>query len=365
MSKGYRSVEGAFALVLTAGLAMAGCGTPGAPQPPSLNLPERVADLAAVRAGNQVTLTWTMPKRNTDKLALKENVPVRVCRREGAKACIAAGDLELAPGAEGTFAETLSPGLATGTPRALDYFVELRNRKGRSAGLSNVAAVLAGQSPAAVAGLAAEVRKSGVVLRWTPDNSADAVLLRRALLSKPVGKAHESLMAPPPEPAEQKLLVEGACAGVGQALDQSIVVGQTYEYRAQRVARVPSNGQTLELAGEVSAPIRVEVADIFPPDVPSGLAAVATAPDPDTGTEASVDLSWQPDTETDLAGYEVYRREVGSPWQRVQSQPVAAPAFHDTHVLPGHTYIYAVSAVDQGGRESARSQEAQETVPNP
>ena len=44
---------------------------------------------------------------------------------------------------------------------------------------------------------------------------------------------------------------------------------------------------------------------------------------------------------------------------------MVAPAFHDTHVLPGHTYIYAVSAVDQGGHESGRSADAQETVPNP
>jgi hypothetical protein len=34
-------------------------------------------------------------------------------------------------------------------------------------------------------------------------------------------------------------------------------------------------------------------------------------------------------------------------------------------VQPGHTYMYAVSAVDQQGHESARSAEAEETVPGP
>ena len=351
--------------MLAAGLAIAGCGTPGAPQPPSLNLPDRVTDLSAVRAGNQVTLTWTMPKRNTDKLALKANVQVHVCRRQAAEACTPVGDLDLAPAVDGSFAETLPPALATGIPRTLDYFVELKNRNGRSAGLSNAATVLAGQAPAEVAGLSAEVRKAGVVLHWTPGNGADAVLLHRTLLTKSAAKPHESLLAPPPEPAEQNLLVQGDRAGAGRALDKTIVFGHTYEYRAQRVARVQSNGQTLELAGEVSTPIRVEAADVFPPDVPAGLAAVGSAPDAASGTEASIDLSWQPLTESDLAGYQVYRREQDSPWQRISTQPALAPAFHDIHVLPGHTYIYAVSAVDQAGHESVHSTEARETVPNP
>src|SRR5262249_37314381 len=63
---------------------LSGCGTPGAPQPPSLNLPDAVTDLAAVRTGNVVTLTWTMPKRNTDKLLLKGSIAVEICRKRGA-----------------------------------------------------------------------------------------------------------------------------------------------------------------------------------------------------------------------------------------------------------------------------------------
>jgi hypothetical protein len=84
-----RSVTTALAAGLAAGLLLSGCGTPGAPQPPSLNLPDRVTGLAAIRTGNQVALTWTMPKKNTDRLLLKGNVPVRVCRREAvASACV-------------------------------------------------------------------------------------------------------------------------------------------------------------------------------------------------------------------------------------------------------------------------------------
>jgi hypothetical protein len=361
----------ALAAALAAGLALAGCGMPGAPQPPSLNLPEPAVDLAASRAGNQVALTWTMPKKNTDKLLLKGNITVSVCRKEGAGACETAGaELSLAPGAEGAFTDALPAQLAAGAPRPLSYFVELKNRNGRSAGLSNAAVVLAGVAPTPVTGLSAEVRKQGVALRWTSadESSPAAVRLHRKLLTPPAAKPHEGLLVPQPEPVEQNLLVD-RCAPDGRkggcrALDTNIRFGQSYEYRAQRVARVTLEGRALELASEFSAPVRVEALDIFPPETPTGLAAVATTGE--NGAAPAIDLSWQPVRDADLAGYAVYRREGEATWQRISpSDPLTPPAFHDTQVQPGHTYRYAVSAVDQGGHESARSAEAVENVPNP
>jgi hypothetical protein len=345
---------------------MTGCGTPGAPQPPSLNLPDRVTDLAAVRAGNQVSLTWTMPKRNTDKLVLKANIDVRVCREETAGTCVSAGELHLAPAIQGSFAETLPPELASGTARTLSYRVELKNRNSRSAGQSNAAVVLAGEAPAAVTGLSAELRRDGVLLHWTGGDAGAAIRLHRRLLTPATPKRHEGPLPALPEATEQNLIVDPAARSAPrQALDQSIVLGQTYEYRAQRVMRVESNGKTLELDGAVSAPVKVETADVFPPVVPTGLAAVATAANAARGADAAIDLSWQANREADLAGYEVYRREDQTPWERISGeQPVVGPAFRDTHVMAGHTYRYGVSAVDKAGHESGRSAEATETVPN-
>jgi hypothetical protein len=211
------------------------------------------------------------------------------------------------------------------------------------------------------------------VLRWTADSESIAVRLHRKLLtpqqeSKP--KAQSGLMAPAPEPLEQNLLVEpGEQAGavLNRALDKDIRFGQVYEYRAQRVARVAAGGRTLELVGELSGPVRVEVLDIFPPAVPTGLAAVATPAQ--AGIQASIDLSWQPVADADLAGYIVYRREAGVPnqtWQRLSpAEPVVGPAFQDTGVQPGHTYQYSVVSISQSGHQSERSAETEETVPTP
>jgi len=237
---------GYAALAAVLAVALAGCGTPGAPQPPSLNLPDKVTDLAATRTGNQVSLTWTMPKRNTDKLLLKGDIAVQVCSQEEHAACVPAGKLQVAPRIAGAFKETLPPAQVSGVPRVLTYMIELKNRNGRSAGLSNGALVLAGEAPNPVSGLAAEVRKAGVVLHWTPDGEIGPIRLQRKLLTPPPEKPKQGLLVPQPEPLEQNLLVETDMQ-VGRVLDKDVHFGETYEYRAQRVIRVPANGQTLEL----------------------------------------------------------------------------------------------------------------------
>jgi hypothetical protein len=367
---------------LTAGLAALfaaiGCGTPGAPQPPSLKLPDPVTNLSAVRTGDQVTLTWTMPKKNTDKLLIKGNIPARVCRKEASGEFVPVpASLSFAPQAKASFIETLPAALATGAPRPLTYLVELLSPHGRFAGPSNAANVLAGGAPGPVTDLSFQLRKDGVVLRWSAENAASpttVIRLHRKLLSlQPVtgsaskAGAQPGFLAPPKEPIEETLLVDSP-SHPDRTIDKTIRFGQTYEYRAQRVARVTVNGQPVELAGPLSVPIRVEAVDTFPPAIPSGLAVVATAADSAAGASPfpSIDLSWLPDTESDLAGYAVYRRESDAPWQRISpAEPVVGPGFHDPNVQPGHTYRYAVTAIDQLGHESPRSPEAEETVPNP
>lgn len=351
------------ALVLLFCGAFYGCGTPGAPQPPSLNLPDPVGDLNAARVGNVVTLTWTNPKRNTDRTNIKRDVKARICRRERNGPCVGVGSLNtISPGVAGEFAESLSGPLATGSPRPISYFVEFVNRNGRSAGLSNAATVLAGEAPAPVAGLQATLQRNGVVLSWAADGEA-AVRLYRKLLTPAGHEAHEGPLTSVREPIEQTFLVETA-GQEPRAIDKTVRFGEKYEYRAQRVNLVEISGNKMELAGALSAPVDVDVEDIFPPPVPKGLAAVATAGE--GGAGPSIDLSWEPDTDANLLGYLVYRREDDGNWVRISTAtPIIAPAFHDDQVQARHTYHYAVSAVSKNGHESTKSEAAQETVREP
>jgi hypothetical protein len=357
---------GATIAAFCAASALAGCGMPGAPLPPSLNLPFPVNDLSAVRTGGQVVLTWKMTAKTTDKVLLKGDIAVRICRNESVSThCSVATTLQLAPKADASFTDTLPSPLAAGPPRPLTYFVELVNRKGRSAGLSNSAEILAGEAPPAIENLTAQMRKDGVLLRWAsppPESSPVAVRLVRRLLTPPAKKSNQGPVSQTAEPLEQTLLVEAA-PPTDHALDNNIRFGESYEYRAQRVARVAVVGSTLELAGPLSPPLRIDAINVFPPSAPQGLAAVATAGE--NGSGPAVDLSWLPGSESDLAGYIVYRRDSETAvWQRISpAQPVVGPGYHDPNVQRGHTYSYAVTANDQNGLESARSAEASDTVP--
>ena len=59
--------------------------------------------------------------------------------------------------------------------------------------------------------------------------------------------------------------------------------------------------------GDDTAEVKIFTHDVFTPAVPSGLQAVFSGP----GQEPFIDLIWTPVGDTDLDGYNVYRREVG------------------------------------------------------
>jgi fibronectin type 3 domain-containing protein len=105
--------------------------------------------------------------------------------------------------------------------------------------------------------------------------------------------------------------------------------------------------------------------DIFPPHPPSGLEAV---PGGATAADHSIDLSWSPNTEADLAGYIVYRQEIDSKGAvtgtvtRLNQTPVVGPAYRDQTAMAGRRYAYRVTAVDTAGNESAPSADVQETL---
>ncbi|HTW44576.1 MAG TPA: hypothetical protein VMD58_03440 [Acidobacteriaceae bacterium] len=344
---------------LIAALAfLTGCALVAAPQPPSLKLPQPVTDLTAQRVGDTVELHWTMPKRATDKVMLEGPQKVKVCRFAGGGPCAVAANLRLAPESEAKFTDLLPGALLAGPLRALTYTVELENQAGRTAGPSNVVVTAAGTAPPQIEDLHARVQPNGVALMWVPEGGQETVRIERRLAERPaVKKTTGTAAGMTAVPEEQTLEFTGK--DVGQVLDGDAALDHSYAYVLQRIARLTLNGKQVEVASLPSASVRVDAKDVFPPAVPKGLQAVA-----DTA-EHAIDLSWQPDTDADLAGYTVYRREAGSSAAPERISPVAepAPTFQDTKVMPGKKYAYSVSAIDHDGNESARSAEIVELLP--
>jgi hypothetical protein len=149
--------------------------------------------------------------------------------------------------------------------------------------------------------------------------------------------------------------------GPSTFLDQSFAWEQTYFYRAAVVTTIAETGRPeVTVEGDDSAEVEVFAHDIFPPSVPASLQAAFSGP----GQRAFIDLIWAPVTDVDLAGYNVYRHETGTAaLAKMNEEPVKTPAYRDEKVMVGKKYSYSVSAVDVRGNESAKSEEASESVP--
>jgi fibronectin type 3 domain-containing protein len=79
----------------------------------------------------------------------------------------------------------------------------------------------------------------------------------------------------------------------------------------------------------------------------------------------SVDLKWKASVSR-VVGYNVYRSETdGETYIKLTSAPVRTTNYTDRSVQSGHTYFYAVTAVDGRGKESVHSNQAKALIPSP
>ncbi|MBZ5573265.1 MAG: hypothetical protein LAO09_15455 [Acidobacteriia bacterium] len=345
-----------------------GCGVPGAPKPPSLNLPQRVTDLRAVRRGDSVYLAWTVPTKTTDSVAVRHLGTTKVCRNAGSQTggCESvAGEVAPPPPTapaskaaasknQGSLTDVLPQALLSANPSAqIFYAVSVANTNGRSAGLSNIVAVPGVRALPPPADFRAQVTADGVLLSWTGSHqSPDTLQLRHVyrVYRREKGKNTDTTVGEMPFATERTYLM----------LDHSFEWERSYNYRATVVALIRADGRhEVQFEGDDTPAAAILVHDTFAPAVPAGLQAVFSG----IGQQPFIDLIWAPGTDADLAGYNIYRREADGKASKINSQLVKTPAFRDGNVASGHTYIYSVSAVDTRGNESALSGEASEQVP--
>ena len=357
-----RFPETKFLSALAATMIMTACASIGPPQPPSLELPKPPTDLRATRKGDHVTLTWTIPTATTDRQTVRSVGATHICRGlqpELIECGTPVGEAPAATAAKSpkqktteSFTDTLPLALESDNSSAfVTYAVEALNADGRSAGPSNRVRVALLKTLPPPRDFTARVTAQGVVLSWTnegPEQSAPHYVYR---------------VYRRPEVSKDGTLVGELPASSGPSLtmiDSSFEWQKTYEYRAETVTvALQKDKSGVEVEGEDTSPVKIFANDIFPPAVPSGLQAVFSGP----GQQSFIDLIWSPASDVDLDGYNVYRHEEGSAPVKVNAELLKTPAYRDTTVVAGKHYLYAVTAVDVRGNESAHSEEAEETVP--
>jgi hypothetical protein len=355
-------------------LAAAGCGVPGAPLPPSLELPKPVTDLRALRKGDKVYLAWTVPTETTDRQSVRHAGPTSICRSlEAAMSTCGTpvGEVQVSqptqptstkgksgnavPRLQASYMDTLPPKLQQ-EDRAVQitYAVSALNGNGHSAGLSNLVHVSALPAVPPPEGFKVELGAQGVRISWTcPPRFVVSGLefeYRLRIYRRLEGNEADNKIGE---------VDFRDCSGL-ELLDQTFDWEKTYYYRASVVSIISEASQPqIVVEGDDAPVVKVITHDVFPPAVPSGLQAVFSG----TGQQPFIDLIWAPDADADLAGYNIYRHEEGGQPVKINSDLVKAPAFRDPNVAAGKTFFYSVSAVDLRGNESARSEETSEAVP--
>ena len=338
----------------------AGCATPGAPQPPSLRLPQPVKDLQAVRKGDDVYLRWTVPVKTTDNAGIKGALgTTRICRgyvTEEAGSCRdIAADIQTKAEANGQ--QTALDHVANfvgGSRDFLPYTVKVNNEAGKNAGPSNSVLIFVAPSMAAPPALTAKLQPKQISLEWQAHELPVSSTLKAEYFYRIKRRLKDGSWA--------TLSELPVTPGQMRFDDRSFTWEKEYEYRVAGVTRVISReGKPLaEFEGEDSPAATVVAHDIFPPPTPTGLQAVFSSQE----GHGFIDLTWSPDAESDIAGYNVYRSDTGiAPPVKINSELLKAPSFRDDRVTAGRTYTYAVTAIDSRGNESPRSATTNERVP--
>lgn len=316
---------------------LAGCGAPGDPAPPSLNIPERITDLRAQQRGEQIVVEFTLPALTTDGIALRRLRAVEL--RAGRPP---EGDFDIhrwAAQAQLVPVEALAPGPAKVAFAARSWVggelvlgVRTAGPKGRFSEWSNLVA-LPVVSPLETPGnLRAEAVPEGVRLSWS--GAAQPQVRFRIYRRGPERQDVE-----PIGESERPEFV-----------DRSAVFGRTFEYRVEAFQKTGGP----DAASELSEAVSITPVDRFPPAAPRGLRAVAGL--------RGVELAWEPNAEPDLRGYRVWRAAEGEVLARL-SDLVEFPSYSDRNTESGRRYRYAVSAVDADGNESAQSDIVEVTAP--
>jgi hypothetical protein len=355
-------------LLVCGAAAFLGCGVPGVPKAPSLWLPEPVTDLRGIRKGNNVYLDWTAPTETTDRLAVRHLGSTRVCRSPAMMNDCAnpVGEVPAAqvsgtnprqppPGKmQATYVDRLPPTLlGENLDAQISYAVSVLNGNGRSAGISNVVQVTAVAALPPPSDFHAQVTAEGVVLTWTGISQLPET---RGL--RHVYRVYRRLEGGNTDTVVG--VVPFDQSSLAQLVDHSFEWEKIYFYRATVVTVIQEEGKPeTQFEGDDTPVVKVFAHDIFPPAVPSSLQAVFSG----AGQQPFIDLIWAPDSDADLAGYNIFRHEAGGEPVKINVQLMTTPAFRDTKIASGKTYVYSVSAVDVRGNDSARSEEASEAVP--
>jgi predicted small lipoprotein YifL len=397
-------VKRALAAVFIASLA-AGCGKKGPPLPPLVRLPVAPADVVADRRGDTVDLALTVPAANTDgtrpanisrvevyaltapvtisdTVVLKDGVRVASVQvktpkdpNDVADVDDPASDVEAPQGPgvdQGSTAklhETLTaqsktpyhappaaaakkatsetrPGPLVGPPLTAPtrlYLALAFNQRGHRGPVAKRVSVPLIDPPARAAAPKVTYTEKSLTLSWEAaagaTHASDTLLPSRSLITTPIKPAFN---------------VYEVAAGGDVKLTSAPITAATFadahlEWGKERCFAIRSVllVDNMAIEGERSPSACVTPADTFAPAAPKRPTAIALT--------AAINILWDANDETDLAGYLVFRGTApGGPMTKLTPEPIDRTNFTD-EVPADFRAFYAIEAVDKAGNASEMS----------
>jgi hypothetical protein len=165
----------------------------------------------------------------------------------------------------------------------------------------------------------------------------------------------EAADAPPPDP--YAVAVPKPLTQAPLTTNEHVLKGVTFGVERCFEVRPVDQVFGVVVVGPPSPRACITPQDTFPPAAPRSLQAI--------GGAGVINLLWDANTESDLAGYIVLRGEApGDTLQAITPAPVTTTTYRDETVKPGTRYVYAVVAVDRATPQnvSPQSNRAEETA---
>jgi hypothetical protein len=359
-------------------LLLTSCGAPGEPVPPRPAIPLPINDLAIRQEGTSVTLMFSLSsQRTTEGQPFPRTPDIEIYR-----------DVEPATGpiSEPTHLLYTIPGTLTDTydrqnhfqftdplqvtdfgryaNSRLVYSVRASFSSRHLSEPSNVVALQVFPPARSPTALSVQITKSAIELSWlAPDETVTGIPI-------PIVGGYRVYRAevPPAIVADAlahrenaKLIAPFSLLGVTPAAeyrDTTFQFGHAYLYSVRAVVQY----SRLSVESDESKWTSAVPRDVFAPSSPEGLEAVGLPAN--AQLPARVESSWAINPESDIEGYNIYRKNPQSvAIQRLNAVLLPTPVFRDTSVEAGRTYVYQVTAVSKAGIESPLSSEASAAVP--
>ena len=307
------------------------CGVKSSPRPPIDKMPERVSRVETWQKEDGIILRWKAPETPAPETKFTAATSFQVERRE-----------KKTDEAEwGEFVILTSVPLPEKSRRLewkdtsvkVGYFYEYRvvalDANGVKSGYSKPVISRWDTPPGAPLNVVAEGSDKMVTLKWdSPDTEA---------------KIEGYFIYRMEEDGDYSSLTGTMVVPVTEYSDIGLKNGVRYRYyiTAAGVAG------TYLIEGPPSAVVEVVPLDKIAPRVPVNVAAFVV--------QGGVRVTWLPNLETDLAGYHIFRAYRGKT-ERLTKSPIKEAFFIDTSATRAGHYSYSVTAIDNDGNESVKSE---------